>query len=227
VTPLKVTTALLYPLLYAAAAFLIGRPLVRFVLSRAGGDGGRAAATVVLLILLSGGATEALGLEPIYGAFICGAVISSSGGLDMSTVNALRPLVLTFLVPVYFATAGLRMNLRTLDTAGVIGTALLVLLIAVAGKFLGAYIGARASKLSSWEGLALGASMNSRGIVEVVVATVGIQTGVLTIQAYTIVILVAVLTSLIAPPVLRIAVHRIEPTEDERILLKEEVSVLD
>jgi Kef-type K+ transport system membrane component KefB len=217
VTAVKISTAIIYPILFAAVAVLLGRPFVRIALSRAGDDQ-RATTTAIVLVLLAAAATQALGLEAIFGAFVCGAVIGSCDGFNTATITALRPIVLSFLAPVYFTTAGLRMNLRELGSASVIGAALLVLLVAVAGKFIGAYVGARMSRLSAWEALALGASMNARGIVEVVVATVGLQTGVLSTRAYTIVILVAVLTSVVAPPILRVAVNRIEDTPPDVVL---------
>jgi Kef-type K+ transport system membrane component KefB len=190
---------------------------LRFVLRHTGDRAEPAIAAVVVMILLASATAQSLRLEAIFGAFVCGAVIGSCGELERSRVAALRPLVLAFLAPVYFVTAGLRMNIRTLASAGVIGTALLVLVVAIVGKFTGAYLGARASKLNRWEALALGAGMNARGIVEIVVATVGLQTGVLSIEAYTIIILVAVITSVMAPPILRLAMQRVEYTAEEEI----------
>jgi len=90
-----------------------------------------------------------------------------------------------------------------------------VLLVAVLGKFAGVYLGARASRLGHWEALALGAGMNARGVIEVIVAMVGLRLGVLTTEMYTIVILVAIQTSLMAAPMLRYAVRRIEVTTEE------------
>jgi Kef-type K+ transport system membrane component KefB len=173
------------------------------------------------MILLASASAQALKLEAIFGAFVCGAVIGSCGEVERSKVAALRPFVLAFLAPVYFATAGLRMDARTLNSPRLIGTALLVLFVAIAGKFLGAYLGARASRLNRWEALALGAGMNARGIVEIVVATVGLQTGVLGVEAYTIIILVAVITSVMAPPILRFAMRRVECTAEEDLRLEE------
>jgi Kef-type K+ transport system membrane component KefB len=89
--------------------------------------------------------------------------------------------------------------------------------IAIVGKFAGAYAGARLSGLNRWEGLAIGAGMNSRGVVEVVVALTGLRLGVLNTATYTIVVLVAIVTSLMAPPLLRYTMARVESNEDERL----------
>ncbi|MCS7477571.1 cation:proton antiporter [Umezawaea endophytica] len=202
----------------ALVALLIGRPLVRKSLEYANrsSDPGVTVAVVVLLLILSAAGTHALGLEPILGTFICGVLLSSSGLLDRTKLAPLRTFVMAVLAPIFFATAGLRMDLTALRKPAVLGAAVLVLAVAIGGKFIGAYIGARTGKLTHWEGLALGAGLNARGVVEVVVAMVGLRLGVLTTETYTIVILVAVVTSLMAPPTLRYAVGKIAETSEEK-----------
>jgi hypothetical protein len=95
------------------------------------------------------------------------------------------------LARIYFATAGLRMDLATLGHPAVLGAAEAVLLVAILGTFIGAYGGARASRLSRWEGLALGAGLNARGVIQVIVTT--------------------------APPLLRYATRRIAVVDEERL----------
>jgi Kef-type K+ transport system membrane component KefB len=92
-----------------------------------------------------------------------------------------------------------------------------VLTIAILGKFAGAYLGARLSRLGHWDSLAIGAGMNARGVVEVIVAMTGLRLGVLNTATYTIVVLVAIVTSLMAPPLLRLAMSRVEQSDDERL----------
>ena len=109
------------------------------------------------------------------------------------------------------------MDISALARPSVLLTGLAVLAVAVVGKFTGAYAGARLSGLNHWEGLALGAGMNSRGVIEVVIAIVGLRLGVLGLEMYTIVVLVAIATSLMAPPVLRATMSRGEHTAEERL----------
>ena len=109
------------------------------------------------------------------------------------------------------------MDLTALSDPTVLGTAVVLLLIAIAGKFAGAFIGAWSSGLSRWEAVALGAGMNARGVVEVVVAMVGLRLGVLSTAMYTVVVLIAVVTSLMGPPILRGAMGRLEITADEQL----------
>ncbi|WP_308257308.1 cation:proton antiporter [Saccharothrix luteola] len=197
---------------------LVGRPVVKAGLTMANksSDPAVTIAIVVVMLLACAAGTHALGLEPIFGTFLCGILISTSGILDRTKIAPLRTFVMGVLAPIFFATAGLRMDLTLLAEPQVLLSAAVVLVIAIVGKFVGAYLGARLGKLNHWEGLALGAGLNARGVIEVIVAMVGLRLGVLTTAGYTIIVLVAVVTSLMAPPMLRYAVKRIETTDDER-----------
>jgi Kef-type K+ transport system membrane component KefB len=208
-------------LVYLAAVILfictIGRPIVATVL-RFSARSEEPAVTVtaaVLMLMLCAAGTQALGMEPVLGAFYGGILIGSSAWVDRERLAPLRTFVMAVLAPLFFATAGLRMDLTALGRPVVLVSALLVLLIAVAGKFAGAYAGARASRLGRWDALALGAGLNARGVIEVIIAMVGLRLGVLSPQMYTIVILVAIATSLMAPPMLRFAVRRTHAVSEE------------
>ncbi|MGN9788211.1 cation:proton antiporter [Nonomuraea sp. ZG12] len=200
-------------------AIWIGRPLVRWTMRAAtrSAEPGPAVAVAVVLVLLSAAGTHALGLEAILGAFVCGALIGRSGHADAGWLAPLRTIVLSVLAPLFFATAGLRMDLTLLARPAVLAASGVVLGVAIVGKFLGAYLGALLSRMSGWEALALGAGMNARGVIEVIVAMVGLRLGIINTEMYTIVIVVAIVTSLMAPPTLRIAMRRVEITSEERL----------
>jgi Kef-type K+ transport system membrane component KefB len=202
-------------------AWTIGRPVVGAVLrlsARSKEPGVMIAAVVVLVILASAG-TQALGMEAVLGAFYGGILIGSSKWIDRARLAPLRTIIMAVLAPLFFATAGLRMDLTALGRPVVLGAAVLVLVIAIVGKFVGVYLGARVGKFDHWTALGLGAGMNARGVIEVIIALVGLRLGVLTTEMYTIIILVAIFTSLMAPPMLRYAVSRgeaVSPEEQER-----------
>lgn len=197
----------------ALVALVVGRPLVRLVLDRAGRSGEPipVLGVAVMLMLLAAAGSQAVGQEPVLGAFLCGMLISASGKLPEESVAPLRTFVLAVLAPVFFALAGLRMDLRLLADPRIALTGIAVLLVAIAGKFTGAYLGARLSRLDRWEALALGAGLNARGVVQVIIATIGVRLGVLNAASYTIIVLVALVTSMLAPPLLRFAMARIDP----------------
>jgi Kef-type K+ transport system membrane component KefB len=219
VTTGTVLLSLAYLVAIIAFALTLGRPLVRGALRVAArsDDSGLTVATAAVLVLLAAAGTQALGLEAIFGAFVCGILIGTAGKVDPTKLAPLRTVVLSGLAPIFFATAGLRMDLTALIRPEVLLAGLVVLALAIAGKFVGAYAGARLSGLNKWEGLALGAGLNSRGVIEVVVAMVGLRLGILSVEVYTIVILVAIVTSLMAPPILRFAMARVEQTAEEQV----------
>jgi Kef-type K+ transport system membrane component KefB len=106
------------------------------------------------------------------------------------------------LAPVFLATAGLQVDAGTLGSRAAVVTLLLVLALATTGKLVGGYVGGRAGHLGHWPSLALGGALNARGVVEIVAAHVGRQAGLLTPTMYTVIVLVALATSVMAGPML-------------------------
>ncbi|GIH67788.1 cation:proton antiporter [Sphaerimonospora thailandensis] len=199
-------------------AVTVGRFAVRGVLrlSAKSAEPGVTVAAATIVVLLFGAGTQALGMEAIFGALLGGILIGSSEWVDRPRLAPLRTFVMAVLAPLFFATAGLRMDLTALARPVVLVSGVVVLLVAVAAKFAGVYGTARAVRLGHWDALALGAGMNARGVIEVIIAMAGLRLGVLTTEMYTIVVLVAIATSVLAPPVLRYAVRRIDVTDEER-----------
>lgn len=198
-------------------AVVLLRPLAARALRLAGRDDGPFVAVVAVIVIGSAAATHAMKLEAILGGFVAGLVIASCREFDHARIASLRTVVLGVLAPLFFATAGLRVDLTALADPTVALAGVVVLTLAIAGKFGGAYLGAKASRLGHWEAVALGAGLNARGVIGLVVAGAGLRLAVLTPQAYTLVVLVAVVTSLMTPPVLRAAMSRVERTSDEEL----------
>lgn len=209
--------------LFLVAAYVLGRPLVRAAVraTTRSAESGPAVSAAVVIVLLVSAASHLMGLEAVFGALVAGVLIRHAGHGVLERLAPLRTLVMTVLAPAFFAMAGLRVDLSALTRPDVLLAAAVLLLIAVAGKFAGAFLGAWASGLNRWEALAIGAGMNARGVVEVVVAMVGLRLGVLSTEMYTVVVLIAIVTSLMSPPVLRLAAARIEVTAGERLRLSE------
>lgn len=199
-----------------AAAGLLGRPLARLGLRLANHTPPAVTAFAVLVTLLFGAAAGGFGLEPVLGAFLAGITVLRR--LNPAHLAGLNTVTLWVFAPIFMAGIGLRIDLTVLASPLVAATAAAAVLVAIASKLAGAYLGARASRLNHWQGLALGAGMNSRGMVEVIIALVGLRIGLLTPAMFTVVVLIALVTSLLAPPMLRAAAHRIptEPTEAAR-----------
>lgn len=215
----SISLSVLYLVGFVTVAWFPGRPVVRLLLRLAARspDSGPTLTTTVVIILLGAASTHALGMEAVFGAFVAGILIGAPGGAEPARLAPLRTIVQWVLAPLFLASAALRMDLTALRHGDVLLGAIVALFIAVLGKFAGAYIGARASRLTPWEGLALGAGMNARGVVQMVVATVGLRIGVLDTASYTVILFVAIATSVMAPPLLRIAMARVEHSAEEQL----------
>jgi K+:H+ antiporter len=183
------------------------RPLLRIWLRRAAARQGEAGAVPVLVAcgaLLSAYVTSWIGINIIFGAFAFGLV------MPREEVQKLRQQICASLenssrlfLPVFFILTGLSTNARTLGWSGLL-TLLVVIATAVTGKFAGAAIPARLSGMKWRESLAFGALMNARGLTELVVLSIGRDLGVISTRMFTIMVLMAVLTTAITGPLLRL-----------------------
>src|SRR5262249_33744266 len=211
--------------LFIALAMSAGQRLVdgalRAVVRRGRGVAGAVNATL-LLVLGAGAVTQALGIEAILGAFVAGILCGRSRYQAPETFARLETLTGALFAPLFFANAGLRAQLDALADPHVLGWGLALLAAACAAKFVGAFAGSRIAGLHPLEGLALGAALNARGAVELIVATVGLGAGVLNAASYTIVVLIAMATSMMAPPALAAIARRYAGDEDEQERLARE-----
>jgi Kef-type K+ transport system membrane component KefB len=179
-------------------------------------SGGPTVTAATVLLVLSGAGTQALGYEALFGAFLCGVLIGAhSTEQQIARLQPLNTTVLAFLSPLFFALAGLRIDLTALAHRTTALWALATLAVAVVSKFLGAFAGSAFGPLNRWEAVAVGAGINARGVIQVVIAIVGIRLGLLTTAMYSIIVLIAVATPLMAPPVLKAAIKRAERKEPE------------
>jgi Kef-type K+ transport system membrane component KefB len=210
---------------FVVGMLTIGQRAVDFLLRRARaqrtGIGG--AMTVTLLVAFAAGAiTQALEVEAVLGAFIAGIVLGRSKYQDSRVPAHLETATLTVFAPLFFATAGLRVDLGVLARWDVLLWAGVVIVIASIGKFVGAWLGGLLARLPTRESLALGVGLNARGALEIVIATVGLSLGVLNNRMYTIVVVMAILTSMAAPPLFRAVVRGWTGTPEEQKRLEHE-----
>lgn len=219
----SIAMPLLWLAVIAIVALTVGRPAVRWAMARAARSqqSGPVIATAVTVLFGCAAATQAMGLEASFGAFVGGLLLGQSARSDLRRLAPLHTAVMAVFAPLFFATAGLRIDLTLLGRPAVLLSALAAVAVAALGKFSGAFLGARFSRLDRWEALALAAGMNARGVIQIIVASVGLQVGVLNTASYTIVVLVAITTSLMAPPILRFAAARIPSTAAEETRLLE------
>jgi Kef-type K+ transport system membrane component KefB len=173
---------------------------------QAGGVGVLAAVSCGLL--LAGAATEWMGLHYIFGAFVLGAALArtgtgAGGSRFRETVRGLTDLNSALLLPIFFLVAGLQVDLSQLDGLTIVDV-LIVVVLAVAGKFLAAYGAARVSGLDARQSTVIGILMNTRGLTELVVLGVGHEAGLISPAIYSLMVVMAVLTTAMAGPSLQL-----------------------
>ncbi|MDH6579829.1 cation:proton antiporter [Kitasatospora sp. MAP5-34] len=215
---------------YLAVLVGVVRPVLRRVLAarepgqdRDGGEGGGvvlasgAVAAVLGGLMLSCWATEWLGLHYIFGAFVFGAVMPRGGGrrVHEGITESLRSLGVVFLLPVFFVTAGLKVDLSHLGSRQ-LGELALILVTAVTGKALGAFAGARAQRIPARQAGVLAALMNARGLTELVILSVGLQLGVLDQDLYSLMVVMAMVTTFMTGPALRLLYPKTQAEQDRR-----------
>ncbi|MFW5904623.1 MAG: cation:proton antiporter [bacterium] len=178
---------------------------------------------VVVAAFAFGAVSQALHLEAILGAFVAGIIFGQMPRLPAQVHRRLESLTLGIFAPVFFAVAGLKVNVQNLFTPTLIGITLAVVAIATLGKVVGTYAGARLiGRKDHWTALSFGAGLNARGAMEIIIATVGLSLGVLSQEMFSIIVVMAVATSLMAPFALRWVLARVEMGKDEEERLKRE-----
>lgn len=196
---------LLQTALYATALLVATAPLRRWLAGRleAGRPPRELPRTLLLLgALLSGLVTEAIGVNLIFGAFLWGLAMPRDEAMRHWLELRLETVVLRLLLPLFFAISGLNTQIGSLHTPGLWLATALVVATAVAGKFLGVWAVARASGVPGREAEALGWLMNTRGLTELVVLNVGLSLGVISEELFTMGVLMALLTTAMARPML-------------------------
>lgn len=178
---------------------------------------------VVVLTFAWGAVTQAVGLEAVLGAFVMGILFGQMPRLPQATHQKLITATLAIFTPIFFAVAGLKVNARALLEPRLLLITLLVIAVASGGKVLGTYLGARIiGRRDHWTSLSFGAGLNARGAMEIIIATIGLQLGILSPDMFSIIVVMAMVTSLMAPPALRWVLARVTPEEEELARLRRE-----
>jgi Kef-type K+ transport system membrane component KefB/nucleotide-binding universal stress UspA family protein len=177
---------------------------------------------ILLVMLVMALSTELIGVHTALGAFVAGMLVGQSPILTEHIEGELRGFIIAFFSPVFFAVAGLGMDLRTLIDPTLLLFTLAVIGVATIGKFLGAFAGGRLGGLTGGESLALATGLNARGSTEVIIASIGLSMGVLSNQLYTMIVAMAVVTTMIMPPTLRWVLARVPLREEEAKRLEKE-----
>lgn len=185
------------------AVLALIRPLLRTLLERVGRTGDELVLALLFVgLCLSAYTTDQIGVHPAFGAFLFGAATPRGLPAVERSAARIRAVVLPLLLPLFFVDAGLHTDFSTLP-AGQWGWGAAILAVAVVGKW-GGTAGAARLTGSDWRwSAAVGTLMNCRGLTELVVLGIGLQTGVITETLFTLLVIMTVITTAATAPILR------------------------
>jgi Kef-type K+ transport system membrane component KefB len=191
---------------YALFAIYVLRPvLVRFVnwdLKRNKGHVGmNAMAILIVMLFLSAIATSKIGIFAIFGAFILGTLFSDQHEFRKSLARQWQNFIFVFFLPIFFTYTGLRTDMGALHSNTMWLIAAAVIGAAIFGKFFGCAVAARWSGFGWRESTIIGAMMNTRALMELIVINVGYNLGVIPQSVFTMLVMMAVLTTIMTTPI--------------------------
>ncbi|CAA9399879.1 MAG: Na+/H+ antiporter [uncultured Pseudonocardia sp.] len=191
---------------FALVVLLVVRPLLTRLVPwyrRSGRLTPEILGVVLVLLLVSAWVTEKIEVHALFGAFLLGTAMPRRGaeGLTREILEKVETVSLALLLPVFFVVTGLRVDIGAVGWIGVVELAA-ILAVAIGGKFVGAYVAARCSGVPSRQAGAVGLLMNTRGLTELVILTIGVQLGVLDQDLFTLMVIMALVTTAMAAPLL-------------------------
>ncbi len=217
----EVVKTILYAIAFTAFMLLITRRVLARA-STAFDEAGRVPGGWIVAIfagiLLSAFVTEEIGIAVIFGAFIMGMVMPRNAGLTEDVTHRVEDFVVILLLPMFFAYTGLRTNIGLLDRPLLWGITLLLIAVAVVGKFFGAMLAARISGFGWKPAAVIGTLMNTRGLTELIVLNLALEKGVISEGLFAMLVIMALVTTFMAGPLLKLLDRNNEfgaPVEEE------------
>ena len=212
-TPSKSIAQIAGVLAFAAFCALVLRPAARALLRRFPVEGGEIPPTLMAIVLCGvftiGMCTYSLGIFTIFGGFAAGLLVQHDASFIAAWRRQVGTLVLVFFLPIFFTFTGLRTNLLGL-TSGTDWTWLLIFVAAaILGKIIPVFVACRLVGYGGAAALLIGAMMNTRALMELIVINIGLETGFLPQKIFTMLVIMAVVTTLMAGPSLKILMPRL------------------
>ncbi|MBS1535686.1 MAG: cation:proton antiporter [Bacteroidetes bacterium] len=157
-----------------------------------------------LTLIMSAYATEVIGIHALFGAFMTGAIMPDIAKFRALFIDKVEDVSVILLLPLFFVFTGLRTQIGLINDPYLIEVTCYIISVAVAGKFLGSAIAAKFVGQNWRESLTIGALMNTRGLMELVVLNIGYDLGVLTSEVFTMMVIMALVTTFMTGPALDI-----------------------
>ena len=157
-------------------------------------------AIAFFILLMSAYIAELIGIHALFGAFIAGVIMPQNLNFKNMLAGKVEDVSVLLLLPIFFAFTGLRTHVELLNQGHLWGTCMLVILVAVAGKFGGSALSAKLVGQSWKDSLSIGALMNTRGLMELIVLNIGLDLKILSPEIFAIMVLMALATTFMTGP---------------------------
>lgn len=199
---------LVLTVVYIALMILVARPYIEKFISKIQTNTERISEAVLAFVVLgalgSAAITEMIGIHGLFGAFLFGAIIPHDSIVARDVTARLQDFVRILFLPAFFAITGLKTQLGLIAETQEWALCAVVIVLAIVGKFGGSFVAAKVAGHSSREASILGILMNTRGLVELIVLNIGLAMGVLTPTLFAILVIMALVTTFMTGPLLRL-----------------------
>lgn len=205
-------------LLFLAVMIGVIRPLLRklTIISKKRGEITQGVLAIVMVILLASAfVTEWIGIHALFGAFIAGAIMPKDEDFAHHLSNKFQDITVVLFLPIFFAFTGLKTSINLLSGANLWGYCLVIIATAIIGKLGGAMFAARATGLEWREAGAVGILLNTRGLMELVLLTIGLDAKIISPAVFTMMVLMAIVTTAVTTPLLQIVYKTSEASANE------------
>ncbi|RLT37246.1 MAG: cation:proton antiporter [Chloroflexi bacterium] len=210
--------------LYAVGTLTIGQKLLKplgILAEREKGVSPTLLTITLIFVMLGAWFTDRIGIYAVFGAFIMGAAMPR-GRFAHEVQRQIEPLTTTLLLPIFFVYSGLNTSISLVDSFWLWGIVLVVLLAASVGKGVACWAAARFSGEDNRTALAIGTLMNARGLMELIILNIGLQRGIITPLLFTVMVIMAIITTLLASPIFERVYRR--PADLENALAAKSLS---
>jgi len=195
---------------YGIVVLAVVRPGLAWLAPRVAPDGPNAnllLPLMMVLLMLASWFTDYVGIYAVFGAFMLGIAVPR-GAIVESLRIRIEPLTTCLLLPAFFVYSGLNTQLTSINTGGLWTVTILILIGAIAAKGVACFAAAKLHREPTREALAIGALMNARGLMELILLNIGLERGVITPTLFSILVLMAIVTTLMATPIFELVYGR-------------------
>jgi len=200
--PTLAVLAIVCGALYTFVTLTAGKRLLVSLEKKVDGEAGISSSTltiVLMVLMICAWVTDVIGIHAVFGAFIIG-IAMPRGVLTTELRRVLEPITKSFLAPLFFVYSGLNTSIGLVSSWYLLGIAVVVLLCACLGKGVACYVAARLHGETRQDSMAIGALMNARGLMELIILNIGLDKGIITPRLFTIMVMMTILTTLLATP---------------------------